>query len=540
MSHVHSGQTLESTVPFFVGVIGHRQLREEEIPRLQQEFDSHIKSLLASLKLTKIIVLTGNAEGADRIPQASQYREHFSICAVLPFAREEYVRDFPSQNQRAAFEDSLNQSNYIVITPNAPTGEVAATARDKAYQECARWISDNSNLLIGFWDGLEPRGIGGTSDTVSYRTSDVYTKTFVHESESGFLHIKASNGERNFKENCSCAGHKAVSTRHVKFLDELDNLNSHIEQSEPASENDQLKLFFNKFDTSASTLQTRFNRRTVSLFACAFLTLQFAFIQQQTFSLLWLSLSALAMTITITLWWSLWRLRIKSAYETLRFVAELLRIQIWWNECGVKMNAFYDNVEYHDIRDSTYSLLKNVFLYAKISQPEIGQVTTQAARESSENPESEWIEGQIRYLTGSKTKAGAIARNRIAARRGLIFMALSLVFAGTLQVFSTASSLLNIIEPGSLLDWALKLVFPFLLSIAASVAAYAKLMGYKEVKILYDLKLRRLEIALAQLRTLDPAEDSAQIVKSVGSASLTESLRWFQLKGDREIRPFQT
>ena len=119
-------------------------------------------------------------------------------------------------------------------------------------------------------------------------------------------------------------------------------------------------------------------------------------------------------------------------------------------------------------------------------------------------------------------------------------MALSLVFAGTLQVFSTASSLLNIIEEGSLLDWALKLVFPFLLSIAASVAAYAKLMGYKEVKILYDLKLRRLEIALAQLRTLDPAEDSAPIVKSVGSASLTESLRWFQLKGDREIRPFQT
>lgn len=74
----------------------------------------------------------------------------------------------------------------------------------------------------------------------------------------------------------------------------------------------------------------------------------------------------------------------------------------------------------------------------------------------------------------------------------------------------------------------------------SSIAAHAKLMGYKEVKILYDLKLRRLELALAQLRTLDPKDDSSLIVKSVGSASLTESLRWFQLKGDREIRPFQT
>ena len=540
MSQVHSGQTLESTVPFFVGVVGHRQLREEEIPRLQQEFDSHIKSLLATLKLTKIIVLTGNAEGADRIPQASKYREHFSICAVLPFAKEEYANDFPSAEQRAAFDQSLDHCEYMVMTPHAPTGFISTTVRDKAYQECARWISDSSNLLIGFWDGMEPRGIGGTSDTVSYRTSDVYTKTFVHESESGFLHINASNGERDFKVNCTCAGHKSISAMHMKFLDELDNLNGHIEESEVPSQGDQLKLYFHQFDTSASTLQKRFNRRTVSLFAGAFLALQCAFIQQQTFSLLWLSLSALAMAITITLWWSLWRLRIKSAYETFRFIAELLRIQIWWNECGLKVNAFYDNVEYHDIRDSTYSLLKNVFLYCKISQPESEITGTQNTPGMSMNVESQWIEDQIRYLSGSKTKAGAIERNRIAAKRGLIFTILSVVLAGTLQVFSTASSWFNVIEAGSILDWALKLVFPFLLSIGASVAAYAKLMGYKEVKILYDLKLRRLEIALAQLRALDPKDDSSLIVKSVGSASLTESLRWFQLKGDREIRPFQT
>ena len=168
MSDVKSGKTLKSTVPFFVGVIGHRHLREEEIPRLQQEFDSHIKSLLARLKQTKIIVLTGNAEGADRIPHTSQYREHFSICAVLPFVKNEYVRDFPSKNQRAAFNASLTQCDHIIISPHAPTGKFSAKLRDKAYQESARWISDNSSLLIGFWDGTEPRGIGGTSDTVSY------------------------------------------------------------------------------------------------------------------------------------------------------------------------------------------------------------------------------------------------------------------------------------------------------------------------------------------------------------------------------------
>jgi len=540
VSHVPSGKTLKSTVPFFVGVIGHRQLREEEIPRLQQEFDSAIKSLLESLKHTKIIVLTGNAEGADRIPQASQYREQFSICAVLPFAKEEYANDFPSAGERAEFDETLNQCEYIVTAPNSPTGNFSTLVRNGAYQASARWISDNSNVMIGFWDGTEPRGVGGTSDTVSYRRGVAYTETLVHENASGFLHIKASNGESNFIEDCQCFGHENADAQHGKFSDELNQLNSLMEPIEIGLEIDQLKLFFHQFDTGATTLQKRFNRRTISLFTSAFLTLQFAFIQQQTFSLLWLFLSALAMTITITLWWSLWRLRIKSAYETLRFVAELLRIQIWWNECGLKVSAFNDNVEYHDIRDSTYSLLKNVFLYASIAQPKTGLLSGKMENQEPEDVESKWIEDQVKYLIGSKIKPGAIERNRIAAKRGLVFMIMSLVLAGIIQIFNTASSWFNVVEPGSLLDWSLKLVFPFLLSIAAYVAAYAKLMGYKEVKILYDLKLRRLEIALAQLRSLGPSADSAAIVKSVGSASLMESLRWFQLKGDREVRPFQS
>lgn|GEM_PF-5463489 len=540
MSHVHSGQTLELTVPFFVGIIGHRHLRIEEIPRLQQEFDSHIKSLLAALKVTKIIVLTGNAEGADRIPQASRFRKHFSICTVLPLAKDEYAKDFPYKKQKAAFDEALAESDYVVISPHSPTGRISTSRRNKAYQECARWISDNSNLLIGFWDGTEPRGIGGTSDTVNYRTSDVHTKPFVHERESEFLHIQASNGERDFKENCTCAGHKIGTNQHMKFVDELEDLNSLIVPSKVTPESDQLKFFYKQFDESAKALQKRFNWRTISLFAWAFLTLQLAFIQQQTFSILWLSLSALAMIITLTLWWSIWKLRIKSAYETFRFVAELLRIQMWWNDCGLKINALDGNVEYHDIAGSTYSILVNVFVFAKISQPEFGLVRKKIKKEKSESVESKWIEDQIRYLIGSETKLGAIERNRIAAKRGLVFMILSLVLAGIIQILSTVSSWLNVIETGSVLDWTLKLVFPFLLSIAASVAAYAKLMGYKEIKILYDLKLRRLEIAIAQLNRLEPKADSTAIVKSVGSASLAESLRWFQLKGDREIRPFQT
>ena len=533
-------QNQESTVPFFVGVVGHRQLRPDEIPRLQEEFDGHIQSLLANLKKTRIIVLTGNAEGADWIPQASKFREFFSICAVLPFAKDEYIKDFPTKKQRSEFDQTLNQCDYVLVSPHSPTGRVTGKLRDKAYQECARWISDNSNLLIGFWDGMEPKGVGGTSETISYRTSDEYTETLVSESQSDFLHIKASNGDRNFKQNCTCTGHGKGSKKQTKLLYELENLNNLVEIGTRDSEKDQLRLFFNQFDATASTLQKRFNRMNVALFTWAFLALQFAFIQQRTFTLFWLTSSSLALMVTLLIWWLLWKSQIKSAYETFRFVAELLRIQIWWNECGLKVNVLSNNIEYHEIGDSTYLIIRNVLVFSEIAQATTGIDAKQRKTRKSGKVERNWIEGQIGYLIGNKTKKGALDRNRIAAKRGLIFMILSFVLAGLIQIFSTISFWFNLIETGSALDWIIKLVFPFLISIAAPISAYAKLMGYKEVKILYDLKLRRLEIALEQLNRLKPNADSASIVKSVGSASLTESLRWFQIKGDREIRPFQS
>jgi hypothetical protein len=530
----------ESKVPFFVGVVGHRQLRPEEIPRLQQEFDSHIESLLKKLRKTRIIVLTGNAEGADWIPQASKFRDHFSICAVLPFAKDEYVQDFPTKKQRAEFDQALNQCDYVLVSPHSPTGKVAGKQRNKAYRDCARWISDNSNLLIGFWDGMEPKGVGGTSETISYRTSDEYTETLVRERQSDFLHIKASNGERNFKQNCTCTGHGKDSKKQTKLLYELENLNNLVEIGARDSEKDQLKFYFNQFDATASMLQKRFNRMNVALFTWAFLALQFAFIQQRTFSLFWLITSSVALMITMLIWWSLWKPQIKSAYETFRFVAELLRIQIWWNECGLKVNVLSNNVEYHEIGDSTYLMIRNVFVFSEIAQATRDIDAKQKKITESDKVERKWIEGQISYLIGNKTKKGAIDRNRIAAKRGLIFMVLSFVLAGLIQVLSTISFWFNLIETGSALDWTIKLIFPFLISIAAPISAYSKLMGYKEIKILYELKLRRLEIALEQLNRLEPNADSDSIVKSVGSASLTESLRWFQIKGDREIRPFQS
>ena len=108
----HSSDT-RSLSPFFVGLIGHRELREDEIERVQIKFDEQIHRLLKKLKSTRIIVLTSLAEGADRVVQKSRYRDKLSVCAVLPFSKKEYEKDFPGKKASSEFRKATFLSSSI-------------------------------------------------------------------------------------------------------------------------------------------------------------------------------------------------------------------------------------------------------------------------------------------------------------------------------------------------------------------------------------------------------------------------------------------
>lgn len=80
-------------VPLIVSVVGHKDITTPETV-LKAYFDAFWQKLRAELgENTPFILLSSLAEGADHL--AVKYRpEDVPYYAVLPFAREEYEKDF--------------------------------------------------------------------------------------------------------------------------------------------------------------------------------------------------------------------------------------------------------------------------------------------------------------------------------------------------------------------------------------------------------------------------------------------------------------
>src|SRR6516225_11001210 len=91
-------QPLPDRLPLVIGVTGHRDLREADVPRLETEVARVIAALRADYLQndaeTPIIVLAALAEGADRLVARVALALGARLIAPLPMPPEEYRRDF--------------------------------------------------------------------------------------------------------------------------------------------------------------------------------------------------------------------------------------------------------------------------------------------------------------------------------------------------------------------------------------------------------------------------------------------------------------
>jgi hypothetical protein len=160
-----------SDTPFLVGVTGHRDLTEFST---KQAFES-VKRLFAALKErlphTPVRLLTGLAEGADRLAAQAALEAGFNVQAVLPMPAELYEKDFSAESLQA-FRRLLSQEGVDIVELPLPEGltreQVAqqGSDRDQLYSRLGDYLIERSSLLIALWDGQDSQLLGGTSDVV--------------------------------------------------------------------------------------------------------------------------------------------------------------------------------------------------------------------------------------------------------------------------------------------------------------------------------------------------------------------------------------
>jgi len=165
--------------PFFfsVGVTGHRvdALPADAITSLRDELRS-ILSLVeqAALELfeherhcfsadpPRLRLVSPLADGTDQIAAEAALDLGWEVHSVLPFPIDHYRSTLANDEARQSFDALLARASRVLELPGEREDE------PEGYAMAGRATIAHSDLLIALWDGLKPRGRGGTGEVVEF------------------------------------------------------------------------------------------------------------------------------------------------------------------------------------------------------------------------------------------------------------------------------------------------------------------------------------------------------------------------------------
>ena len=98
------------------------------------------------------------ADGADQIAAEVALELGWELQAVLPFDRKRYRASLANHGARERFDALISQAGCVLELPGDSKREL------DAYVMTGRATVAHCDILIAIWDGLPPRGRGGTGE----------------------------------------------------------------------------------------------------------------------------------------------------------------------------------------------------------------------------------------------------------------------------------------------------------------------------------------------------------------------------------------
>jgi len=164
-------------VPFVlsVGVTGHRSdaLAAEDVDALGKRLMSALQLITAQALHThadqaarfsadppRLQFVSPLADGADQIAAECAIELGYELHAVLPFERAGYRSELIGDGAVERFDALLAKSRCILELPGDGTDSIGA------YVMTGRATVAHCDILMAVWDGLKPRGRGGTGEVV--------------------------------------------------------------------------------------------------------------------------------------------------------------------------------------------------------------------------------------------------------------------------------------------------------------------------------------------------------------------------------------
>lgn len=127
----------------------------------------------------RLLFVSPLADGADQIAAEIALELGFELHAILPFGRDRYREDMADEAGRSEYDALLSRASCILEMPGHTDHLL------ESYVMAGRATVVHSDLMIAVWDGLPPRGRGGTGEVVR----------LAHDRATPTIHIPISASE---------------------------------------------------------------------------------------------------------------------------------------------------------------------------------------------------------------------------------------------------------------------------------------------------------------------------------------------------------
>ncbi len=557
-------------VPLMIGVTGHRNI-DARSPALREAIREQCRSLRSQYPSTPFVILSGLAEGADRLVARIAMEEmDAALVAVLPMPPDDYEGDFESDASKAEFRELLARAFCVRQAPTPPDGadwKRPGEARNQQYARAGAIIADHTQILFALWDGKASRGTGGTAEVVAWfdrgfapAEYSLYRDALspLDPPEPGCrIHIDPASAEVSFIEGRGEATPTpSKRSRIATILRRTEVYNrsilcypAAIAQSHPLAPDEVTNNTRAKFTDTAyhaadglSVHHANSIRNAdvivYSLAIAAFFAFNFVN-EWPVASWVYLGVTLIMALIAGRVWFG----STDNRFLEYRSLAEAMRVMFFWRVAGVRRPVWLAYLSRHSgvvhwIRHAVRSLE----FCQECCSPRPDGVKSHVTAQGLAVVQKHWIADQIRWFT---------ARQAMHRRNYRRWMWISRVAIGASFAIAALLAVLAVYhgDGASLVDWdatmrpysdPLQIVLGVLAAAGLAARGFLARRADLELAKQYASQQRIFEIAEETLGKSDNAAESEwsaeRILEQLGEEALQEQAEWLWL---RHSRPFE-
>ena len=509
--------TQKLNIPIVLGITGHRDLIEKDIPILKKKVKEIFLELKQKYQNSEIYLISALAEGADMLVAEVAYECEVKVSAVLPYEKQRYMKSFDNPENIKNFEELYKKAKSqktLITDKNISSSD--------AYENLGIYIATHSNILIALWDGVESGKRGGTSEVVRYAKDFKVENEFDSLDGNAIYIIKTPRlSNPNIKDAYSLQKKylgKCSAKSFAQMLKKIDETNLEI-SSFNSTKSSLIERFEEYFSKKAKKFQKIYERTLVVMLVLAFLAVVSMEVVHNFGANNFLYLYAFAVfLIFIIYYFAVKHSQVQNNYFYSRGIAEALRVQKYWLFVSNEPQRAGDYYLSDDMNDTVWirNLLKNIYFL----------VTKKRVESDLECVEKEWIEGQIKYY-----KDRVNSREKTYER--LEMLEKGLYIAGLLATIAMFYTFLV----GHLSHLLLFLSGIFFASAAFIGEKYIVMKGYEEEIYNYERMYQVFIRAKEKLKRTKDTKKIENIIYDLGEKALEENSKWVILHSKHHIKP---